>query len=256
MNLFKMLFLEIKMDVLRTTRYRFSLITDILVYFVLFTVFMITDSGVSYAETYGYANYKELLLIGYVAWIFAISAISDVANNLKGELNLGTFYKKLSSKYSMQALYFGLFLSGILIETVVIIIVSILSKVVYGISISFHPQYIIVLVIGTIGMYGMGLIVAGFGVFFKRIGSIVFLIQTGLLFVTNTVPTNESILRVTKIIPLTKCNEILKQIVTNQPYYFDLVKLIIISAIWLMFGSIVFQVMISNAKKKGNLLFY
>ena len=57
---------EIKMDLHRTFRYHFGLITDIIVYFGLFTVFMITDSGMSYGEQYGYANYKGLILLGCI----------------------------------------------------------------------------------------------------------------------------------------------------------------------------------------------
>lgn len=76
--MFRMFWYEIKMDFLRSIRYRFGMISDLLVYFALFTVFMVTDSGNSYAQTYHYGNYKELVLLGYVAWIYAISAISNV----------------------------------------------------------------------------------------------------------------------------------------------------------------------------------
>lgn len=84
--MFRMFWYEIKMDFLRSIRYRFGMISDLLVYFALFTVFMVTDSGNSYAQTYHYGNYKELVLLGYVAWIYAISAISNVAGSLQSEL--------------------------------------------------------------------------------------------------------------------------------------------------------------------------
>ena len=80
---------EIKMDLHRTFRYHFGLITDIIVYFGLFTVFMITDSGMSYGEQYGYANYKGLILLGYIAWIYAVSAISNIANSVHNEAAQG-----------------------------------------------------------------------------------------------------------------------------------------------------------------------
>ena len=56
--MFRMFWYEIKMDFLRSIRYRFGMISDLLVYFALFTVFMVTDSGNSYAQTYHYGNYK------------------------------------------------------------------------------------------------------------------------------------------------------------------------------------------------------
>lgn len=247
---------EIKMDCLRTFRYRFGMITDIIVYFVLFTIFMVTDSGMSYSEKYHYANYKELMLIGYVAWIYAISAISNITNAMRTELMQGTLYKKISSKYPLQYLFGGLFISSILLETLTIIVVVITSKVVWSIQISFHPQFIVPIIIQSLGMYGIGLMIAGFTVYYKRIGSIVFLIQTALLFVTDTVPTNSAILNVTKIIPLTNCNDILKKIVFGESYSGHMLILILTSAIWLLVGIGVFEFMNKCAKRKGNLLFY
>ena len=54
--MFRMFWYEIKMDFLRSIRYRFGMISDLLVYFALFTVFMVTDSGNSYAQTYHYVQ--------------------------------------------------------------------------------------------------------------------------------------------------------------------------------------------------------
>ena len=68
----RMFWYEIKMDFLRSIRYRFGMISDLLVYFALFTVFMVTDSGNSYAQTYHYGNYKELVLGNFqCGWIAA-----------------------------------------------------------------------------------------------------------------------------------------------------------------------------------------
>ena len=141
--MFRMFWYEIKMDFLRSIRYRFGMISDLLVYFALFTVFMVTDSGNSYAQTYHYGNYKELVLLGYVAWIYAISAISNVAGSLQSELTHGTLYKKVSSKYPLQYLFGGLYVSSVLLETITIVIVVIISKFVWGIEFSFHPAFLV-----------------------------------------------------------------------------------------------------------------
>ena len=179
---------------------------------------MVTDSGNSYAQTYHYGNYKELVLLGYVAWIYAISAISNVAGSLQSELTHGTLYKKVSSKYPLQYLFGGLYVSSVLLETITIVIVVIISKFVWGIEFSFHPAFLVPILLESLGMYGIGLIVAGIAIYFKRTGTIVFLIQTALLFVTDTVPTSDAILKITHYIPLTRCNEILRQIAVGGEY--------------------------------------
>lgn len=86
-------------------------------------------------------------------------------------------------------------------------IVVIISKFVWGIEFSFHPAFLVPILLESLGMYGIGLIVAGIAIYFKRTGTIVFLIQTALLFVTDTVPTSDAILKITHYIPLTRCNE-------------------------------------------------
>ena len=247
---------EIKMDLHRTFRYHFGLITDIIVYFGLFTVFMITDSGMSYGEQYGYANYKGLILLGYIAWIYAVSAISNIANSVHNEAAQGILYKKISSKYPLQILFFGLLISSLILETGTILVVVLLTKLVWGVQISFHAAFFLPLLVQTIGMYGIGLLVAGLAVYYKKTGAVVFLIQTALLFVTDTVPTNAGILNITKVLPLTNCNYILKKIITGEPYAERMILLIVTSVLWIVVGSIMFRIMLQKAKKRGNLLFY
>lgn len=256
MRAIRMLYWEIKMDFLRTFRYRFGMITDFIVYFVLFMILMVTDAGTSYIDTYGYENYKSMLLIGYISWMYAISAISDVSGAMGMELGQGTLYKKLSSKFSLQFLYWGVFISGVLLETITIVLVVLISKIFWNIDFTFHPYYIIPLFIGTVGMYGIGLIVAGLRIYYKKIGSVIFLIQTALLFITDTVPTDTSILNITKMIPLTRSNEVLKCMMTGQHWIGKMVTLVLFSIIWLLVGSKLFMMLLNRAKKKGNLLFY
>ena len=136
--MFRMFWYEIKMDFLRSIRYRFGMISDLLVYFALFTVFMVTDSG--------------LVLLGYVAWIYAISAISNVAGSLQSELTHGTLYKKVSSKYPLQYLFGGLYVSSVLLETITIVIVVIISKLVWGIEFSFHPAFLVPILLESLGI--------------------------------------------------------------------------------------------------------
>lgn len=150
----------------------------------------------------------------------------------------------------------GLYVSSVLLETITIILVVFISKVVWHIEFAFHIQFILPIILESLGMYGIGLIVAGIAMYFKKTGTIVFLIQTALLFVTDTVPTNSDILSVTHYIPLTRCNEILRQIAVGNEYASMILGLCIVSLVWLVIGSVFFDVMLKQAKMRGNLLFY
>lgn len=247
---------EIKMDVKGTLRYRFGLMTDVVIFSVLLGIFLVTDSGHSFSETYNHANYKELLVIGYMAWIYSVTAISSISQIVSGELRLGTFYKKYNSKYPLQILLFGRMIASLIVETIVVIVLLLLAAFLWKIEMTFSPVIILAICISTVGMYGIGLVIAGLAVFFKRTGSIIFLIQMGLLFVTDTVPATEGILSYSKYLPLTSCNMIMKAVLSGEPYREYMWMLLITTAAFLCIGIVVFNIFLKKARKKGNLLFY
>lgn len=247
---------EIKMDVRGTLRYRFGLITDIVIFSVLLGIFLISDSGHSFSETYHYTNYKELLVLGYMAWIYAVTAISSISQIVSGELRLGTFYKKYNSKYPLQLLLLARMIASLLIETIVIFVLLILAGCLWKVNMTFHPMIIPAILGSTIGMYGIGLMIAGLAIFYKRTGSIVFLIQMGLLFVTDTVPAANRMLSFSKILPLTSCNLVIKYILSGESYRNEFLFLLVTMIIFFGIGVLVFNFFLSKARKKGNLLFY
>lgn len=247
---------EIKMDIRSTMRYQFGVFSDIIVFSVLLAIFLFTDSGKSYSKAYNYPNYKEFIVIGYMAWIYAISAISTISQIVGGELRVGTFYKKYNSKYPLQLLLLGRLVASLLIETVVTIVLLILAKLVWSVEVTFHPVIILAIIISSLGMYGIGLVVAGLAIFYKNTGSVVFLIQMGLLFVTDTIPVADGILSISKVFPLTSCNQIIKYILTGQCYSKEFIFMCITTVAFLTLGILCFSYYLRKARIKGNLLFY
>jgi len=247
---------EIKMSIMGTIRYRFGVFSDIIVFSALLSAFLLSDSGKSYGSVYNYSNYKELLVIGYMAWMYAVSSISSISQIISGELRGGTFYKKYNSKYPLQLLLLGRLLASLLIESVVMIVLLLLAKLGWNVEVTFHPLIILAIIISTIGMYGIGMVVAGMTIFYKNVRSVIFLIQMGLLFVTDTLPVAEGILSISKIIPLTSCNLIIKYILAGQSYSHEFVLLCITAAGFLALGVLCFSCYLKKARKKGNLLFY
>ena len=111
---------EIKMDIMEVlSDIVLGVFSNIIVFSLLLAVFLFTDSGKSYSEVYDYSNYKEFIVIGYMAWMYAISAISSISQIVGEELRGGTFYKKYNSKYPLQLLLLGRLVASLLIELVV-----------------------------------------------------------------------------------------------------------------------------------------
>lgn len=252
----KIIYYEFKMDFLRTIRYKMGIISDIIIFTLLLIFFFISNTGQSFSEQYGSDNYKTLLLLGYIAWSFSISAISTISSQLLSELQRGTLFFKLNSKLPLQIIYIGDLISAIFIQTFVIFIYSLITCFFFDIKYFINYTIIISLLICTCGMYGIGLIIAGLSLYYKRIGSIIFLVQLFLLFVTDTLPTSSIIKSVSQIIPLTACNTVIRNSFLNNDITIAFLSLCIYSILWFVLGFFIFEIFIKRAKRKGNLLLY
>lgn len=252
----KILYYEFKMDLLRTIRYKMGFISDILIFTIFLSIFLLTDTGVSLSSKYPTDNYKALLLLGYIAWSFSVSAISSTSSQIGNELQRGTFYLKFNCKYPLQILYIGDLFSSLFIHTIIVIIYTLLAKIIFHIQIFFNLEIIIAILICMIGMYGIGLILASLSLYFKQIGAINFLVQMLLLFITDTVPSNTNILYISKILPLTLCNNVIRSIFSGSENFHSIITLLFSSIAFFFIGFFCFGFFLNKSRKKGNLLFY
>ena len=197
------------------------------------------------------------MLLGYIAWSFSVAAISTVSSQITSELQRGTLFFKLNCKLPLQILYIGDLVSAVFVQTFIIIVYSLVTHIVFGVQYYITGEIFFSLFVCTIGMYGIGLIIAGLSIYFKRIGSLTFLVQLCLLFITDTVPTISAITNVSSVLPLTMCNAVIKNnFIENSPANNSLIYLCILSVVWFIIGYIIFELFIILAKRRGNLLLY
>ncbi len=251
----KSLYWEIRMELSGAARYRFGIISDILIYLVLMIFFIFSGTGQTYGSVYQYAGYTELTLIGYIAWVYASAAIVSTAQTVENELRQGTFHRKWTSRYPLQWLLLGRVTASLLLRSTVVMGLVAAAYFVAQIRIPISMTLLYATLISTIGMYGMGLIIAGLTLFYKKIGAILSLVQMVLLFVTDTIPTSEALKKITGIIPLTLCNQCLRLSVSGNATFLWIVRLTIVSAVWVAAGSFLFHYFTKKAKRKGNILF-
>lgn len=252
----KILFYEFKLDLLRSFRYKMAIFSDIIVFTFLLCFFYVSNTGASFATQYGANNYKTLLLLGYIAWSFSIAAISNTSSQITGELQRGTLFYKLNCNIPLQILYIGDLVSAIFIQAFVILLYSLVTHFIFNVTYYIDIYILISLLICILGMYGIGLIVAGLSLYYKRIGSIIFLIQICLLFITDTIPTAPIITNISKILPLTLCNTVIRTIFLQKNYTTYFFQLVFLSFVWFILGYVIFNIFLRLAKKRGNLLLY
>lgn len=256
MGLVRAILCEIRMDLAATVRYRFGFISDVVVFGVFLSFLMLSNTGVSLASRYEYVDYKALLLYGYIAWMLATAAISTASNEIKNELQRGTFCLKMNSKYSIIALYFGKLIAAIIVQVAVVIVIALLAWAIWDVRLTFNGIIAAALLISTFGMFGIGLLLAGVALRHKRIGALTLIVQMGLLFITDTIPTSEILVKLTKVLPLTSCNEVIRNSLTGIFDGNSFILLLASSAIWMAIGIVCFKGFLKKAKKNGNILMY
>lgn len=237
-------------------RYRAAFVSDIAVYSAVLAFLMLSGSGRSLAERYGTADYRSLMFAGYIAWTFANAALVSGVNNTASELSRGTFYRKLGACCPLPLLQAGELLSTVAVQTVVAAAVALVGGVAWGLRLQVSAVSAGAIVVCSLGMYGMGLILDGAAVRYKRVGSLLFLFQLGILFVTDTVSSGAAALGVTRLIPLTACNDLIRLSMTGGDLGGPALHLCALSLAWLVVGYAVFRFLLARAKRDGTLLYY
>lgn len=237
-------------------RYRFAFVSDVLVYTLVFALLMVVDAGQSLSRRYAYGDYRALLFSGYIAWTFASAAISTSVGDTSVELMKGTLYRKLQSRFPLEWFQLGGLLSALVVHGCIIACLSGIAFVVWGLEPMIDFTLGMYLIIASLGMYGMGLIMGGLTIRFKKIGSLQFLLQLVLLFVSNAVPAGRGIAAYSRVIPLTMCSDLIRLHIAGLTDPGGIACLCVVSVLWVVVGCAVFRWCLACAKQRGNLLFY
>lgn len=142
------------------------------------------------------------------------------------------------------------------VNCVVATVVALIGWAIWDLRLYVSVGSVAAIALCSLGMYGMGLVLDGVAVRYKRAGSLLFLFQLGLLFVTNTLPSAPGVLAATRVIPLTACNDLIRLSMTGGDTGGALMALALSSVAWLIVGNVVFHLLLARAKRDGNLLFY
>ncbi len=247
---------EVILDFKEYLRYRIGLLMDFIVFtgtFVAIYFMGINEGFASFYNTNGNVG-NILVLIGYIFWQNATSALGYCTGTISSELSQGIFEMRLQSKYSVAViLFFRLFISCV-VHMVTYIGVIGFSCIV--IDYQIRDLYAIVLAIivsfpALVGMYGIGLIFGSICICEKKVGSLIIVIQTVLLFITNTLSPSRSIWIYG--IPFAAGIDIVRNLyMGNKVLPLDVMIYILVNAIWFFIGRLFFKKALSYEKKYGS----
>ncbi len=237
------LFAEVKISLESFLSYKMKFINEVLFIGGLYICLLYMNNGNSLGTYYSApGDSKSLLLIGYILWNFSIMAINIVSSNIESETTRGTLEQKLTSIIPLYILLFGKLISAILNEFLEVSFILIISFLFFKINITINLMSIIILFVTIIGMYGIGLIFGGLTLRYKQIGRIIYLTQTLLLFISDTLMIVSDKLSIINLIPLTKGTDLIRRSLVGQAIPFSqLLFLFLISILWLSIGIITFN---------------
>lgn len=253
---------EVKVEFRLYFQNRVAVITDFLIYTILFAFFIFFNTGTSLSSTYGVPDQysKMLLFFGYIIWMISTKSLNCLSSEIVMEANNGLLFYKLTSIVPLQFIYLGKLLASILI---VIMLIAPLLIITMAIGEFFMPnanQLLSILLVNMVniaGMYGLGLVLASLTMSNRRLSRISVLLSSILLFTTNALTYNEQIGTVLQYFPANYAIDFTRKKLSNGFFYpSDLLIFVTLCLVILLIGTFTFQLSINRARKKGNILWY
>lgn len=236
---------EIILDIKEYIRYRMGLVSDIIVFTSTFIAiyFFGVSSGLSAFYQTSENKGSILMLIGYIFWQNASAALGYLSGTIANETELGIFEMRLQSKFAVE----GILFCRLLISCIIHVITYVGIIVFCGIVVGYDARDIWVIFLSILlsfpalmGMYGLGLILGCVSVIEKNVGSLIFLVQTILLFISNVLSPSRG--EWVNWIPFSCGIDIVRNIYMNKNISIEsIITYIMMNLVWIIIGIICFR---------------
>lgn len=246
---------ETILSIKESISYRVSFYMDMMIFVGAFLVIYYMGIGSAFSSFYevNRVTGQTLVLIGYIFWQNASAALGASSSIIQAELARGLFEVRMQSKYKVSVVIFAKTLVMIVVDCFSYLLIMLFSAVTVGFEVKniYAVLLSILLSIPSIlGMYGIGLILGGISVKQKRLGSVVMIIQTGMLIVSNALsPTRNAVVG---LIPFSLGIEIVRDVYMGQ--YVNPVTVIaylLVNALWLLIGEVYFTKALKYERQYG-----
>jgi len=176
---------EIYKELIETRRYTFNLAVSIVIQTVIFLGILFLAIGFSPIGVGASVDVhlaKSFLIVGYTFWTLAMLAINNMGQDITTEMTTGTFEQKYMAYGSPVIVLAGRALGNIVVSLVYVAVLLPVLMLVTGVRVQVPWTVAPVLALTLVGLYGLGYILAGMALVFKRIGQVAYGIQLLLLF--------------------------------------------------------------------------
>ena len=249
---------ELRRSVIQMKRYYFETLSMLFVFFVFFTLIFFGAKAISGGAP-RIGGGLEGIIVGYFVWTMAMVGYGAVSENLVEEATTGTLEQIAMSPLGLSRVVFGYLLARIVAEGVVLSFLLIVMMAVTGKWLNLDVISILPLILlTTFGIGGVGFVMGGLAIVFKRTRSILNILQIVLLaFVV--VPLDRYPLM--KYLPLAWGNNLLQRVMVEGRSIFQipaghLAFLVANTAGYVIAGLFIFRYFEKVARLKGLLGHY
>ncbi|WDV45716.1 hypothetical protein PV797_19820 [Clostridiaceae bacterium M8S5] len=255
-NVYYLFKVSIQKSFIQTIRYRFNTLSEILSFYFLFLgmFYGIKMFGVGMnVSKVNLGNTLEGFVVGYFLWTIMIMVYSDTAHGIISDANRGTLEQISMSNARLQNVLVIRSLSNLIVNLIICFIVLICVMETTGYWLDINILLLLpIIIIGIFSMLGIGLIFGGLALIFKKIQSLLNVIQYFLIALV--LPSKGSILD--SILPFRPTTIGAFKIIMGKQSLLsfsaiDYVLLITNSAVYFVIGIIVFKKCSEIARKRG-----
>lgn len=236
-------------------RYKIGLLMDIIVFtwtFVAVYLFGVNKAFSGFYSVDGVSG-GVLVVIGYVFWQNASTALGYVTSAISNETSLGIFENRLQSKYPLEIILFCKLLAANIIHILSYIAIIIVGEFMVGFKVRDVCYILLAIIFSYItiaGMFGMGMIIAGITLIEKKVGSFIIVIQTILLFLSNALSPSRGDL--VYLLPFTSGIELVRRLYLKQGGELKyIVMYVLVNMIWYAIGVTAFRVLLKHERENG-----
>ena len=256
-ELFKTIFIK---EFIEWKRYAFNTVMHLVSFYFMFLILFM---GLNFAMGPGNSRFGsavEGLIVGFFIWNYGSFAYITLTWKVIEESRSGTLEQIYMNPFGFEWIAFSIVLSDFILEMLFIIPMLILMMLTTGHYLNIDIITLLPIVFVTItAAYGLGFIMAGLGLVFKKIQSLTMILQFILLaFIAapaDKFPLFKLIFPFTMGTQLIRSNMVDKVTIFEMPLA-DLGTLLLNSAFYLTIGFIIFKICERKAKEKGLLGHY
>lgn len=193
-------------------------------------------------------------LVGMILWRYTVVCLQTACNIIQKEIRLGTLEQLMLAKYSLLELVIIRLLAKLLVETIRMIIISIVLISVFHIQVSFNINIGLILLAIAIclaGTIGIGCLVAGIALVYRKANALVNSVSYFTLFFTGLIVPLEVLSpffsNIAMLLPFYWCVTVIRQNILGVEFF----SLLTLSIFWVVIGKVFFNCAIHRVISNG-----